>query len=236
MRVTLSTELLRLLEQQKRRAWHDMITLDESWFYFRTDHELIWLAPGETIPERGRHTIQSPRMMVTIAWNTNEFYVLADLPKGVKFSSTSYTTEILPHILEWRRSHGTVSTRKLIVHADNARPHTARSSTDFLDANGMKKAPHPSYSADLTPSDFYLFGDVKRRLSECVFNGRDELLSDLLRARLLFQSLSAAKFSEPDLLRSNPGEIPQYPRTCFHPTTGFRVGRNCDGPRLDGRP
>ena len=179
MRVTLSTELLRLLEQQERRAWHDMITLDESWFYFCTDHELIWLAPGETVPERGGHTIQSPKMMVTIAWNTNGFHVLADLPKGVKFNATYYTTEILPHILEWRRTHGTVSTRKLIVHADNARPHTARSSTDFLDANGMKRAPHPSYSADLTPSDFYLFGDVKRRLSGCMFNSRDELLSAL---------------------------------------------------------
>jgi hypothetical protein len=30
MRVTLSTELLRLLEQQERRAWLDMMTLDES--------------------------------------------------------------------------------------------------------------------------------------------------------------------------------------------------------------
>jgi hypothetical protein len=30
IRVTLSTELLRLLEQQERRPWHDVITLDES--------------------------------------------------------------------------------------------------------------------------------------------------------------------------------------------------------------
>jgi hypothetical protein len=55
MRVTLSTELLRLLEQQEGRAWHDLITLDESQFYFCTDHELIWLAPGETVP-RGAGT------------------------------------------------------------------------------------------------------------------------------------------------------------------------------------
>jgi hypothetical protein len=52
MRVTLSTELLRLLDQQEHRSWHDMITLDESWFSFCTDHELIWLAPGEIVPKR----------------------------------------------------------------------------------------------------------------------------------------------------------------------------------------
>jgi histone-lysine N-methyltransferase SETMAR len=118
-------------------------------------------------------------MMVTIAWRTKRFHVVADLPKGLKFNATYYTTEIFPHISEWRRTHGTVGTRKLIVHADNARLHTARSSTDFLEANGMKRAPHPPYSPDLAPSDFYLFGDVKRRLSGCVFNGRDELLSAL---------------------------------------------------------
>jgi hypothetical protein len=156
-----------------------MITLDETWFYYCTDHELISLAPGETVPKRGQHIIQSRKTMVTIAWNTNGFHVLADLPKGVKINATDYTTEILPHILEWRRTHGTVSNRKLIVHADNARPHTARSSTDFLEANGMKRAPHPPYSPDLALSDFYLFGDVKRRLSECVLSGRDELRSAL---------------------------------------------------------
>jgi histone-lysine N-methyltransferase SETMAR len=74
----------------------------------------------------------------------------------------------------WNSEHS-----KLIVHADNARPHTARSSTDFLEVNGMKRDPHPPYSLDLAPSEFYLFGDVKRRLSGCMFHGRDELLSAL---------------------------------------------------------
>jgi hypothetical protein len=53
MRVVLLAELLRLLEQLERRGWHDMITLDELWFYFCTEHELIWLAPGEKISESG---------------------------------------------------------------------------------------------------------------------------------------------------------------------------------------
>jgi hypothetical protein len=95
MRVSVSSELLRLLEQQERRAWHDVITLDEFWFYFSTDHEFIWLAPGEDIPERGRHTIHSPKTMVTIAWNTTGFHVVTALRKGAKFNATYYTTEIL---------------------------------------------------------------------------------------------------------------------------------------------
>jgi hypothetical protein len=34
-------------------------------------------------------------------------------------------------------------------------------SLDFLEQNGMKKAFHPPYSADLAPSNFYLCGHVK---------------------------------------------------------------------------
>jgi hypothetical protein len=67
MKVDLSAELLSPVEQQKRRPRHDMITLDESWFHFCMDHQLMWLGPGEKIPESGRNMIQSAKMMVTIS-------------------------------------------------------------------------------------------------------------------------------------------------------------------------
>jgi hypothetical protein len=55
--MTLSQELLQMLERQKQRYWHDIVTLDESWFDLNTDHELIWLQPEGEIPERERRTI-----------------------------------------------------------------------------------------------------------------------------------------------------------------------------------
>jgi histone-lysine N-methyltransferase SETMAR len=60
--------------------------------------------------------------------------------------------------------------QKLLVHADNARPHTTRLSTQYLNENRMKSAPHPPYSPDLVPSDFYLFGYVKRCLARLSFD------------------------------------------------------------------
>jgi hypothetical protein len=30
----------------------------------------------------------------------------------------------------------------------------------------IQRTPHPAYSADLAPSDFFLFGYIKRRLTE----------------------------------------------------------------------
>jgi hypothetical protein len=41
----------------------------------------------------------------------------------------------------------------------------------------MKSTPHPPYSPDLAPSDFYLFGNVKRCLAGLSFGDADQLLA-----------------------------------------------------------
>jgi hypothetical protein len=42
------------------------LTLDESWFYLSTDHEIIWLGEGEAPPERKKYMIQARKMMITM--------------------------------------------------------------------------------------------------------------------------------------------------------------------------
>jgi hypothetical protein len=97
-----------------------------------------------TIQEREKHMIQSPKLMITVARNTSGFHVIEALPKCTNFNASYYTTQILERINEWRNTAGTSTTRKLIVHADNAKPHTAKSTIEYLEANAMKKAQHPS--------------------------------------------------------------------------------------------
>jgi hypothetical protein len=41
-----------MLQHQKDRAWHDIIALDEFWFYLTIDYERIWLPVGIEAPER----------------------------------------------------------------------------------------------------------------------------------------------------------------------------------------
>jgi histone-lysine N-methyltransferase SETMAR len=51
------------------------------------------------------------------------------------------------------------------LHWDNAPVHTAATVTDFLAAKGVKTVPHPPYSPDLAPADFFLFLKVKAELA-----------------------------------------------------------------------
>jgi hypothetical protein len=92
-----------MLQHQKVGAWYDIATLDESWFYFVTDHERIWLPGGTEAPEREWIAVQSREMMVTIVWNRTGFYRIVALPKGMKFSADYYISHIFDPLAEWRR-------------------------------------------------------------------------------------------------------------------------------------
>jgi hypothetical protein len=58
-----------MLKGQRDRAWQNIITLDESWFYLSMGCGFVWLPRDEKVPEREQHTIQSKKFMVTIVWN-----------------------------------------------------------------------------------------------------------------------------------------------------------------------
>jgi hypothetical protein len=139
-RPKLSFELFEMLQHQKYRAWYNIVTLDESWFYFTIDHERIWLREGTEAPERERITVQSRKIMVIIVWNPAGFYRIVGLPKGMKFNPDYYISHRLDPLSEWRRGEVGALDRRLHVHADNVRLHTTKKITECLAGHGMKRA------------------------------------------------------------------------------------------------
>jgi hypothetical protein len=111
-----------MLQHQKNMAWYDIVTLDESWFYFTTDHERIWCPEGTEAPEREWITVQSRKMVATIVWNPTGFDPIVALPKITKFNADYYISHILGPLAEWRRSQAGGSDRRLHVDVDNAHP------------------------------------------------------------------------------------------------------------------
>ncbi len=41
------------------------------------------------------------------------------------------------------------------LHMDNVRPHMCKLVTEFLSKKGIEAVPHPLYSPDMAPSDFF---------------------------------------------------------------------------------
>jgi histone-lysine N-methyltransferase SETMAR len=114
--------------------------------------------------------------MLPIVRNPRGLHLIKVLEKGRKFNAGHYITEISEPLSQWRSIEEAGNERKLLVHTKNVRPHTAMLSTQYFNENRMKSAPHPPYSHDLAPSNFYLFGYVKRRLAGLSFQDADHLL------------------------------------------------------------
>jgi hypothetical protein len=63
--------------------------------------------------------------------------------KGQKSNTEYYVSVILELLVAWRQAQAIEPTRKLIVHADNAKLHTAKVTLTFFKQNFLKRAPHP---------------------------------------------------------------------------------------------
>ena len=62
------------------------------------------------------------------------------------------------------------------LHWDNARPHCAKKTKEKLAEKNIILLPHPAYSPDVAPSDFFLFGYLKDRLQGSQFETSHQLL------------------------------------------------------------
>jgi hypothetical protein len=93
-----------MLQHQKDKLWHDIVTVDESWFYFTGDDDRIWLSEETESPERERIIVQSRKMTVIIVWHPTGFYRIVALRKGTKFNSDYYISHVFDLLAEWRMS------------------------------------------------------------------------------------------------------------------------------------
>jgi hypothetical protein len=173
-RVTLSIELLRQLRYIEHHGWQYVITVNESWFDLSTDHERIWLRGEEQPSERPRQTIQDTKMMVAITWNRLEFHVLDALPKATTLNPDDFRVNILTELLALRSQ---VDGRRIVTHADSARPLTTPKWRAFCEENRLRLAVHLQHSPDLASSDFLLFGHIKHCLQGIAFPSCEELLA-----------------------------------------------------------
>jgi hypothetical protein len=119
--------------------------------------------------------ISGPKRMIIIFWSLLSFRVIRVLPKGAHFEATYFRDNILDEIDCIHPTGNAEDDRQsLVLHFDNARPHTIRCTNVYFRENGMTRVPHPSLSPDLVPSDFYLFGKLKNIMKGCAFENENE--------------------------------------------------------------
>jgi histone-lysine N-methyltransferase SETMAR len=176
-RVEKATALLALPVKAKRRGWRFIITGHESWFFYVTPHLKIWLPRDVDTPEVARRLINTPKVMVTIFWNMFGIHVLAALPEKTSFDAGYFVVSVLTPIADLPIMYTAASQKqKLVSHMDNSPIDKSKVASQKIASMRVKLAPHPPYSQDLAPSDFFLFGYIKQKITGQEFASPDDLL------------------------------------------------------------
>ncbi|UYV70435.1 hypothetical protein LAZ67_7002975 [Cordylochernes scorpioides] len=78
-----------------------------------------------------------------------------------------------------------------ILHVDNARLHTAHVVLQFLAKHSTIQIPHPPYSPDLAPNDFFLYAKFKMKLKGRKFDNVDMIQAE---SKATLRNLSKSDF------------------------------------------
>ena len=178
----MSFELFQVLTNCKHFGYRNIITGDQSWFIYNYAPEGAWVLEDEENPIFERSQILIEKMMITVIWGVYGTYIIDDLPEEEHFNSSYFVEHILipldkqkDKIWPLRHSH------KIWLHLDNCRVHNSKYTEKEMQLSVFERAPHPPYSPDLAPSDFFLFGYVKGKLGGQSFKTREELYDAIVK-------------------------------------------------------
>ncbi|GFX50619.1 histone-lysine N-methyltransferase SETMAR [Trichonephila clavipes] len=105
---------------------------------------------------------------------------LKPFPKPIFTKKKVYCHQLdkLNDALQQKRS-GLINKKGVVFHEDNARPHTSLVTRQMLLQLEWDTMPHPPYSPDLAPSDYYLFRSLQNFLDGKTFTSNEEVKNHL---------------------------------------------------------
>ena len=134
--------------------------------------------PGESAPKRPKTQQSAGKVMASVFWDAHGIIFIDYLEKG-KTITGAYYCELLDRLkteIAIKRPH--LAKKKALYHHDNAPAHSSMIAQAKLHEIKFEMVPQPPYSPDLSPSDFYLFPNLKRWLTGQQFYSNEELIAE----------------------------------------------------------
>lgn len=175
-RVETSRQLLEILDS----GLNNIITGDESWFHFYTvpskEANKTWVKVGENRPQIARTAQNSKKRMVCIFFTMEGVIARIVVPKGQSVNASFYKNKVLSVVFSnYKELKNRRTMKNMMLHHDNAASHKAQIITEYLQEEKIFLLPHPPYSPDLAPCDFFLFPRIKKELKNRHFDNVENL-------------------------------------------------------------
>lgn len=181
-RIVDSEQCLELFNRNKPEFSRRFVTMDETWIHHYTPESnrqsAEWTASDEPNPKRGKTQQSAGKVMASVFWDAHGIIFIDYLEKGKTINSDYYIAmlERLKTEIAEKRPH--LKKKKVLFHQDNAPCHKSMKTMAKLYELGFELLPHPPYSPDLAPSDYFLFADLKRMLAGKKFKTNNEVIAE----------------------------------------------------------
>ena len=105
------------------------------------------------------------KAMYTLFFNCRGETVQVAIPHGKTVTGKLYRRLVMKKFENYvKKSRPRLGLQSLTILHDNAPAHTSKETIMFLEKKGLTILPHPPYSPDLAPCDFFLFPRLKKTL------------------------------------------------------------------------
>jgi len=175
-RVETCRSLIGKFKGMGQNAFLRVVTGDETWVHYfepkRKQQNMVWIAEGEHPPQMAKRERTRDKVMYAIFFN-GEGAIAHPTPPGRTITGNYYRDSVLPYVQN--QYNGKYPNEPLRLHHDNAPAHRSGVVMDFMGEQGIELIPHPPYSPDLAPCDFWLFSRLKDHLRGTRYASRSQL-------------------------------------------------------------
>ncbi len=169
-----------LLTKHRRFDWlNNLITGDEKWvLYVNHSRKRHWIGLQEQQLLTPKPELHAQKVMLSVWWGVHGIVNWELIPANSTVTAEVYCAQLqkVKSKLECERPR----LEKIYFLHDNARPHIAKSVRQKLIEFGWELLPHPAYSPDLAPTDYYLFQALSNSLRDVAFDDRADLETHLI--------------------------------------------------------
>lgn len=166
-----------LLSYRRTQGWlNTLVTGDEKWVaYANITRKRQWCDKTERPEPTAKSGPHPLKVMLSVWWCSEGILYWELLPRGTTITANTYCAQ-LDRLDQAIKARGLESKTVRFLH-DNARPHTAKMTSQKLLELGWEVMPHPAYSPDLAPSDYHLFRSMQNQLNGQHFENEEEVKS-----------------------------------------------------------
>jgi hypothetical protein len=173
---------LSLLGINAEHNFKGIATGDESWFQYSSYSDLMFAGSKESVVPRIWRDISGQETLLPIFFPSIRLLVLKALPKGTTFNQDYFVDAIFPGLYnEKRRISCKEGFPAFSAHMHHSMCNNGNKISEKLAKRSIERAPHPPYSPDISPCDFWLFGMLQHKMRDREFQSEQAILSAVVK-------------------------------------------------------